>query len=72
MKLICLPGFDGSGEAFALFIEELTPSVNTQIIAYPPDRPLGYAALTDWVRERIPRDEQYALLAESFSGPLGI
>ena len=70
-RLILLPGLDGTGELFAPFIEALN-GFPTQVIAYPADRAMNYAAHEAHVRAQLPRDEDYVLLAESFSGPIGI
>ena len=69
--LVLLPGLDGTGELFAVFVAALRGH-EARIIDYPRDRALSYAALEDFVRERLPRDRDYFLLAESFSGPIGI
>jgi pimeloyl-ACP methyl ester carboxylesterase len=67
-----LPGLDGTGVLFRQFVEALGTSVDTQIIAYPADQPLGYAQLETLVRDALPRDRPYVLLGESFSGPIAI
>jgi len=69
--LILLPGLDGTGELFAAFVAALRDH-EVRIIAYPRDRALGYPALEEFVREKLPRDQGYYLLAESFSGPIGV
>jgi pimeloyl-ACP methyl ester carboxylesterase len=69
--LLLLPGLDGTGELFAAFVAALRDH-EVRIIAYPLDRALGYPALEEFVREKLPRDQDYFLLAESFSGPIGI
>jgi pimeloyl-ACP methyl ester carboxylesterase len=70
-RLVLLPGLDGTGDLFAPFVEALA-GFPTQIIAYPPDRPMSYAEHEAYARSQLPRDEEYVLLAESFSGPIGI
>jgi len=76
MKLVLLPGLDGTGELFAPFVQAIRaardPGVETEVIVYPPDRAMGYAEHEAWARERLPRDGEFVLLAESFSGPVGI
>jgi pimeloyl-ACP methyl ester carboxylesterase len=71
MKLVLIPGLDGTGELFEPFLAVLD-SVETQVIAYPPDRSMTYAEHEAHVRENLPRTGDYLLLAESFSGPVGI
>ncbi len=70
-KLILLPGLDGTGELFAPFIEALG-GFETQVVSYPPDRAMSYAEHEAFARAKLPSDEDYVLLAESFSGPVGI
>src|SRR5690349_11358194 len=69
--LVLLPGLDGTGELFSRFVASLR-SHDVQVVDYPRDRALGYAALEEFVRERLPREMDYFLLAESFSGPIAI
>jgi pimeloyl-ACP methyl ester carboxylesterase len=69
--LVLLPGLDGTGELFAAFVAALRGH-ETHIIDYPPDRAMSYSALEEYVREKLPGDRDYFLLAESFSGPIGI
>jgi pimeloyl-ACP methyl ester carboxylesterase len=71
MKLVLIPGLDGTGDLFAPFVAALV-GVDTRVISYPPDRSMSYAEHEAHVRERLPKDGDYALLAESFSGPVGI
>lgn len=71
MKLVLIPGLDGTGDLFAP-LENALPDVTCQVIPYPLDREMGYAGHEDHVRERLPAGEDYVLLAESFSGPVGI
>ncbi|MCC7699311.1 alpha/beta fold hydrolase [Janthinobacterium sp. EB271-G4-7A] len=70
--LVLLPGMDGTARLFHRFEAALRAqaAIDTQAIAYPA-APLDYAALEAFVRERLPRDRPFVVLAESFSGPLG-
>ncbi|MCC7716519.1 alpha/beta fold hydrolase [Janthinobacterium lividum] len=70
--LVLLPGMDGTARLFQRFDAALRAqaAIDTQAIAYPA-APLDYAALEAFVRERLPRDRPFVVLAESFSGPLG-
>src|ERR1700677_3088878 len=70
--LVLLPGLDGTGILSRQFVDAIGESVETQIIAYPTDQPLGYAELEKLVREALPRDRPYVVLGESFSGPVAI
>lgn len=70
--LVLLPGLDGTGLLFRAFVEALGPSVATQVVAYPVDRPLGYAELEGLVRAALPTGRTYVVFGESFSGPIAI
>jgi pimeloyl-ACP methyl ester carboxylesterase len=71
-NLVILPGLDGTGARFADFIREIAPAVDARVIPFPTDEPLGYAELETLVRQALPADRRFVLLAESFSGPLAI
>jgi pimeloyl-ACP methyl ester carboxylesterase len=61
---------DGSGLFFDEFVSKLEG--RSIVVSYPPAQPLGYERLGQHVRSRLPSDEPFVLLAESFSGPLAI
>lgn len=71
--LVLLPGLDGTGELFADFVSSAEiHNIGTVVGSYPTDVPLDYRALEPIARSFLPSDEPFYLLAESFSGPLGI
>ncbi len=72
MRLILLPGLEGTGTLFQPFIRCLPSGVEAQVIAYPKQTPLTYVDLEELVRQKLPRDQPYFIVAESFSGPLGV
>ena len=72
MKLVLLPGMDGTGDLFQPFVDVLPPSIQPIVVSYPVDQPLGYKELEQFVRSILPDDEPYAILGESFSGPIAI
>lgn len=72
MKLVLLPGMDGTGDLFNPLIEALPPTIDPVVVRYPPDKPLGYTRLEELARQSLPDDEPYLLLGESFSGPIAI
>jgi pimeloyl-[acyl-carrier protein] methyl ester esterase len=72
IALVLLPGLDGSGVLFRPLLPHLPPAIRPIVIAYPPDRPLGYDELLPFVRDQLPADQPFAVLGESFSGPLAI
>ena len=72
VTLVLLPGLDGTGRLLADFAASFGPAVKVIVATYPPDRVLDYAGLEPIARAFLPQDRPFFLLAESFSGPLGI
>ncbi|WP_190285671.1 alpha/beta fold hydrolase [Montanilutibacter psychrotolerans] len=69
--LVLLPGLEATGLLLDEFVTALTARFDVHLLTYPRDRALGYAELTDYVRDRLPR-RPYVLVAESFSGPIAL
>lgn len=72
VALVLLPGLDGTGLLFADFAASFGPEVKVIVASYPTDTPLGYSELESVARSFLPQDQPFFLLAESFSGPIGI
>jgi pimeloyl-[acyl-carrier protein] methyl ester esterase len=72
VALVLLPGLDGTGLLFADFAASFGPEAKIIVASYPSDIPLGYAELESVARSFLPQDQPFFLLAESFSGPIGI
>ncbi|WP_437522168.1 alpha/beta fold hydrolase [Sorangium sp. So ce726] len=72
LRLLLLPGLDGTGALFEPFLSTLPADIAPEVISYPADRALDYDALEELVAARLPADGPYALLGESFSGPLAL
>lgn len=72
MRLVLLPGMDGTGELFAPFLAALLASLTPHVVAYPTNIVMGCDALLEVVSAELPADEPYILLAESFSTPLAV
>ncbi len=72
MRLVLLPGMDGTGDLFADFVTEVSARLPTQVINYPPDRPLTYEGLVEHVMAQLPTQDPFILLGESFAGPIAI
>jgi len=72
MKLLLLPGLDGTGILFDPFLECLPRSIEPVVTPLPNDVPLGYAELAHRLRATLPSNEPFILLGESFSGPLAL
>ncbi|NSX54330.1 alpha/beta fold hydrolase [Parasulfitobacter algicola] len=68
MKLVLLPGLDGTGQFLTEF-SAIFPGT-CQIIRYPTHM-TRYADLQDWLTPLLPQ-EPFVLIAESFAGPLAI
>ena len=71
LKAIVLPGLDGTGVLLEDFAAALARHFDVEVIAYPHDELLGYTQLCGLVRMRLPKQD-YVLIAESFSGPVGL
>ncbi len=69
--IVLLPGLDGTGRLYQRLIDALAPEARVQAIGYPSERFLGYGELADLVIARAPV-EPYAIVAESFSGPVAV
>lgn len=71
--LVVLPGLDGTATLHTEFVASVSPAFDSvAVIPYPPDKPLGYAALEALVRAQLPPATPFALLGESFSGPIAL
>lgn len=72
MKALLLPGLDGTGELFAWFTRVAPAGIECLSVRYPDDSNLGYSQYASLVlRDHLPR-ERFLLIAESFSGPVGV
>jgi pimeloyl-[acyl-carrier protein] methyl ester esterase len=71
-KLVLLPGLDGTGELFRYLIATLPPGIDAIVVSYPRTGAQSYEELLPIVRNALPKDEPYVLIAESFSSPLAI
>ena len=69
MKLVLLPGLDGTGELFSALIKLLPNTIDVQIITYDSNKEQSYKELIQYVKSNLPQEE-FILLAESFSGPI--
>lgn len=69
MKIVLLPGLDGTGLLFKPLIATLPSNIDTLIITYPPNIALTYQELVEFVINQLPK-EDYLLVGESFSGPI--
>jgi pimeloyl-[acyl-carrier protein] methyl ester esterase len=72
VRLVLLPGMDGTGRLFEPLLGVLSPDQHATVIPYPLDRFLDYRELAELVRARLPRGSPYWLVAESFGGPIAL
>ena len=72
LTTILLPGLDGTGRLFEPFVARATGALEFRLLSYPPDRFLGYAALAERVQAVLPTDRPFAIVGESFGGPLAL
>lgn len=72
MRCVVLPGLDGGGEWLHEFLAAMAPRFDARALAYPNDPTLDYDALVEWAWPQLPAHEPFALIAESFSGPVAI
>lgn len=70
--LVLLPGLDGTGRVFEPLLTYLPAEIEAQVVRYPADRVMSFAEHVDFARKQLPRKKPFVLLAESFSGPIGL
>lgn len=70
MKIVLLPGLDGTGILFKPLIESLSSGFDPLVICYPTDKKMNYTELRDFVMHLLPESEEFVLVGESFSGPI--
>lgn len=68
MRLVLLPGLDGTGRLFERFVAAAPPGVIVTPIALPCET----TALDDRVAALLPDRERFVLLAESYSSALAV
>jgi pimeloyl-ACP methyl ester carboxylesterase len=72
MKLVLLPGLDGTGVLFEPLLQVLPQALTPVVQSYPGDVPLSYGELLPIAQSALPVSEPFILLGESFSGPLAL
>lgn len=72
LKLVLLPGLDGTGILFKPFLRALPSEIEAIVVTYPADTPLAYEELLPLALAALPADEPFVLLGESFGGPLAL
>lgn len=73
ISLILLPGLDGTGLMHSEFLRAMANDFEQiTVITYPTDQKFSYIELEHLVRNRLPLNGPFALLGESFSGPIAL
>lgn len=72
VTLVLLPGLDGTGVLFEPLVAALPAHITPHVISYPGDVALDYEQLHAYVMERLPPAGSFAILGESFSGPIAL
>ena len=72
MRLVLLPGLDGTGLLFEPLCRELPAILEPVVMDYPRDRETSYDELLELTLPRLPSTEPYILLGESYGGPLSL
>ncbi|MBW2526105.1 MAG: hypothetical protein JRI23_18130 [Deltaproteobacteria bacterium] len=74
MKVVLLPGMDGTGELLLPLVDDLCErGHDAQTITYSHEAPQSYAELIeDVVLPALPESEPFVLMGESFSGPIAL
>jgi len=72
LQFVLLPGLHGTGELWQPFVDAAPPATRLIPCSYPSEVPSCYASLEAHVRSMLPERSPFVLVAESFSGPVGI
>ena len=70
--LVLLPGLDGTGLVFEPLLKQLPATIEPLVVRYPGDKPMSFQGHIDFVKACLPEGRPFVLLAESFSGPIGL
>ena len=71
-RLFVFPGLNGTGELLEDFVSCTPDSFAAEVVNYPSEAFENYDQLYERVAARLPTDEKFVVLGESFSGPLSI
>ncbi len=70
LPIVLLPGMDGTGSLFDDFIAQSPADFQAVVVTLP--RSGSYDELVESAADAIPTDGRFVIIAESFSGPIGI
>lgn len=71
-NIVLLPGWDGTVRPLEPFLQLLPASFRPYVVQFPSDQDIHYHRLVSAVREVVPWDENYLVVADSFSAPLAL
>jgi pimeloyl-[acyl-carrier protein] methyl ester esterase len=69
---VLLPGLDGTGTLFEPMLRSIPPEILAVIVSYPLRSPSTASELIDIIWAALPEQQDYIIVAESFSGPLAL
>jgi pimeloyl-[acyl-carrier protein] methyl ester esterase len=69
---VLLPGLDGTGRLFKPFVDAVGADAATTVVDYTSPEVSTYADCRVAAERRLPQDEPYILVGESFSGPVAV
>lgn len=72
LRWIFLPGLDGTGILFDEVVKQLPDGVDALVVHYPKDVASSASEFVQLVDAALPAEGRYAIIAESFSGPLAL
>ena len=72
LQFVLLPGLHGSDELWQPFLDAVPRGLPPLPVSYPSGVPSGYSSIEAFVRNVLPTDSPFVVIAESFSGPVGI
>ncbi len=68
MKVVILPGLDGTGGMVVPFVDAV--GLDCAVLSYP-DQLHSYDQIIDWIQPQLP-ESPFVIVAESFSGPVAV
>ena len=72
MKILLLPGMDGTGQLMSDIRDALAGKYAPIVIRYPSNIKLSFYELAELVQGHFPINEKFIIVAESFSVPIAI
>jgi len=72
LPILLLPGLDGTGRMFQPLLDTAPATFAPLVVSYPTHEVRGYPGLESIVERSLPARGSYAIVAESFGGPLAV